>query len=79
VEEFPRHAGLGHVKKEVGECSKTESDPPTINDEGTLSHSSDIKGSMNIYQWHIWGKCSKTTQKVWRINNHCSHSNEVGH
>ena len=33
VEELPRQAGLGYVKKEVGECNKTVSEPPMTDDE----------------------------------------------
>ena len=33
VEELPRQAGLGYVRKEVGECTETVSKPPTTEDE----------------------------------------------
>lgn len=33
VEELPRQAGLGYVRKEVGECAKTASEPPKTDDE----------------------------------------------
>jgi len=33
VEELSRQAGLGYVRKEVGECAKTDSKPPTTDDE----------------------------------------------
>ena len=33
VEELPCQTGLGYVRKEVGECAKIASKPPTIDDE----------------------------------------------
>ena len=33
VEELPRQAGLGYVRKEVGECAMTVSKPLTTDDE----------------------------------------------
>jgi len=33
VEELPCRTGLGYVKKEVGECATTASEPPTTYDE----------------------------------------------
>jgi len=33
VEELPRQVGLGYVRMEVGECTETTSEPPTIDDE----------------------------------------------
>ena len=33
VEELPRQARLGYVRKEVGECVETTSEPPTTDDE----------------------------------------------
>jgi len=37
VEELPHQVGLEYVRKEVGECAKTDSEPPTTNDEQPLS------------------------------------------
>ena len=37
IEELRCQAGLGNVKKEVGECAKIASEPPTIDDERTSS------------------------------------------
>ena len=33
VEELPCQTGLGYVRKEVGECAETVSEPPTTDDE----------------------------------------------
>jgi len=33
VEELPHQTGLGYVRKEVGECTKTTNEPPTIDVE----------------------------------------------
>jgi len=33
LEELPHQAGLGYVRKEVGECAETTSEPPTTDDE----------------------------------------------
>ncbi len=33
VEELARQTGLGYVRKEVGECAETASEPPTTDDE----------------------------------------------
>ena len=33
VEELPRQTGLGYVRKEVGECTETASEPTTTDDE----------------------------------------------
>ena len=33
VEELPHQAGLVYVRKEVGECIETVSEPPTTDDE----------------------------------------------
>ena len=79
VEELPCHARLGYVMKEVREFSKTNSGPPTTDDESTSSHPSDSEGSMSTYQRHIRRKRSKTIQKGWRRTNRCSYRNEVGH
>jgi hypothetical protein len=35
VEELPHQAGLGYVRKEFGECSKTTSNQPMIDDDST--------------------------------------------
>lgn len=41
VEELPRYAGLGYVRKDVGEFSKTTCEKPTKDVERTSSFSSD--------------------------------------
>lgn len=43
VEELPHQAGLGYVRKEVGECTETISEPPTTNDEQPSSDLSKSK------------------------------------
>jgi len=49
VEEFPHHVELEYVVKEVWECYKTTSNPPTIDDEGISSHSSYSDGEVALY------------------------------
>lgn len=49
VDELARHVRLGYNRKEVWECSKTASNPPTTDDKGTSAHSNDSDESMNTY------------------------------
>lgn len=63
VEKLPRYAGLGYVKKEVGECSNIASEQPMTDDKSTSSHSNDSEGSTGTYQRCTKNKLSKTIQK----------------
>jgi len=79
VDESPHYIGLGCVRKEVGEFSKTTSDQPTMNDGSTSTHSSDSEDSIGTYQRCTKNKHFKTVQKVWKRKNHCSHCNKDEH
>ena len=46
VEELSRHAVLGYVRKEAGECAKTTSEPPTTDDEKPSSVLSKLIGEV---------------------------------
>jgi len=79
LQEWPCYVGLGYVRREIGECSKTISDQSMTDDGSTSSHSSDNEDSMGTYQRHTRSTCSKMIQKVWRRKNHCGDYNEDGH